>query len=184
MKKKAQIQTHLFIYIAAIIMVALILLFGYRAISNFVGKGEQATLLSVEQDLVSEVDRVSVSFGEVSIREFNFPGKYSALCLVDSSVVEGAPGDTSGLYASQLALMNDYPLLQGAIESGSESNVFLIKDGVSESFSDVGLVQITSGFKCVNLTRGSARLRFDWKGRGVVQVRACSFTDLNCETEI
>lgn len=174
--RNAQIQTHLFIYVAAIVLVALILIFGYRAISNFVGKGEQATLLSLQQDLTSEVERVSISFGEVSIREFSFPGKYSQVCFVDSSVIAN-PKD------EDLAKMDEYPIIQGAVDSGSENNVFLVKD-VAEPFADIGNIQITDGFRCLNLTRGSARLRFDWKGRGVVHVKGCSFSDPNCEQEI
>ena len=167
---KAQIQMHLFIYIAAILLVALIIIFGYRAISSFREKGEQATLLTLKTDLSGEVDRVSLSFGEVSIKDYSFPAKYSKLCFVDDRVIQAKDG----------AGMEAYPIMQGAVESGSDSNVFLVED-VGEPFTDIGPVHVPNQrFICADLVQGRVKLRFEWAGRGMVDLRVCDLNDPQC----
>jgi len=172
--KRSQIQTHLFIYILAILVLALILLFGYRAIDSFRDKGKQATMLTFKTSLANEVERVSLSFGEVSIVDYTLPTEYSEICFVDSSVINSKD------YAK---IPSTYPIIQGAVESGSENNVFLVS-GISEPFSNVGQIKVTNFFKCARVMDGKFRLRFEWSSRGTTYVKVCGLDDPMCETEV
>lgn len=165
-------ETQLLIYIVAILLVALILLFGYRSIRGFIDKGDEAQLLNLKNDLTSTIERVSLSFGEVSIQTFTFPAKYKEICFVSSDKISSRNSDG----------IPDL-IIQAAVRDGSDSNIFLVQDA-PEPFADVGSITVANGYFCEPFIRGQLRLRFDWQKGGVVAIKSCNIdkaADPNCE---
>ncbi|MBW3003963.1 hypothetical protein KY328_05420 [Candidatus Woesearchaeota archaeon] len=168
--RKAQMQTHLLIYIVAIVLVALILIFGYRAVRTFIERGQEAEFVTLRSDLQRTVNSVAVSFGDVRIEDYSFPPKYSKVCLLSTANMAQPP---------QSLLELEHPLIYSAVAAGSESNMFLV-DKVGEPFADIGNIKVQNDFQCFELVDGKLRLRFDWAARGLVNVRGCSLNDPNC----
>ncbi len=84
--KKGQVS-HVFTYIMAIIIFAVILIFGYRAISEFVDKGERVAFVTFKTDLEGAVGEIASDYGSVVVynaqHPLKMPGKYEKICFID-----------------------------------------------------------------------------------------------------
>src|SRR3989338_10330750 len=83
LKRKAQIQTEIFVYIIAIVIVGLILIFGYNAVKDFGSKSEQVELLSFKKDMEGTFKTVASSYGEIQIKKLKLPVGFEELCFVN-----------------------------------------------------------------------------------------------------
>ena len=87
--KKSQIAGQVFIYILAIFIFAVIILFGYSAIRGFMEKGKQTAFIQFKNTLEGEVSRISTESGDIIVFNqkniLSLPGDYTAVCFVSSS---------------------------------------------------------------------------------------------------
>lgn len=147
MTKKGQIQSRIFIYAVAVILGALILLFGYNAIKTIYIKGEQAAQIKFETSLQNSIEALSSSYGSVDIKTFKLPLKYSQLCFTSVTDKKELPR----------IFVDLYPLIGEAVETGD--NVFLIgKD--FDSFK-VGKLELTYNVYCTSIVNGKVKLRIE-----------------------
>lgn len=72
-----------FIYIVAALTFALIMIFGYKAISSFISSGEQVEFVQFKNDLESSIKKIYTEYGAVRKVTFTLPGRYSSICFVD-----------------------------------------------------------------------------------------------------
>lgn len=72
-----------FIFIVAAITFALIMIFGYKAISGFLSSGEDVQFTQFKTDLENSVKGIYTEYGSVRIEKFNLPLKYEQICFVD-----------------------------------------------------------------------------------------------------
>ena len=76
-----------FIYITAVIVFALVLIFGYQAITGFLEKGEKVAYFTFKTDLENAIKNVYSDFGTVVIYNgkniLAVPAKYEEICFVD-----------------------------------------------------------------------------------------------------
>lgn len=86
---KAQIN-QVFVYIMAVIVFAAVFLFGYKAITQFMDEGENASFLKFKTDLEKAVGRVAPKYDTVvvynSLNPLRVPGKYERVCFVDVDI--------------------------------------------------------------------------------------------------
>lgn len=149
--RKSQAHTQIFIYILSTVLVALILLFGYKSIMNFTSKAEQVSYIKFKTDLESVVKAIAPDYRSIKRGEFIIGKDYRAICFVDSDV---APGAT---------LSTQYPIIQEIIDSRSKENTFLVTDHVEEKFY-VGKIEVHNDFICINSTKGRVRIQFEGLG--------------------
>ncbi|MBD3249780.1 hypothetical protein GF336_07070 [Candidatus Woesearchaeota archaeon] len=88
--RKAQAQ-QIFIYILAIVLAGLIFLYGYRAISGFLGETERVNLVNFQKELEREIRTIAPDTGTVRKVELSLPSRYEKVCFVDKY----DPGTTS-----------------------------------------------------------------------------------------
>ena len=74
-------QTFMFIVVA--LTFALIMIFGYKAISDFLRQGEQVQFFSFKTNLENSVKGIYTQFGSVRFEEFYLPAKYQQICFVN-----------------------------------------------------------------------------------------------------
>ncbi|MDP3698166.1 MAG: hypothetical protein Q8R47_01125 [Nanoarchaeota archaeon] len=72
-----------FIFIVAAITFALILIFGYRAITGFLKSGEDVAFVQFKTGLESSVKKIYTEFGSVRVERYSAPLTYSQICFVD-----------------------------------------------------------------------------------------------------
>jgi len=155
--KKSQIHAQIFIYVIAIILFSLILVYGYNAIKGFKERSDQITYIRFKTDLVSTVERVSPDYGTTKREEFFVGGNYDRVCFVQSYGI----GDPI-THAYVRGNINDNIILD-SFESEVNKNVFLFANTLQESF-DIGDINVTSGYLCIPIINGKARLEFEGKG--------------------
>ena len=69
--KKAMGVGQVFIFIVAAITFALIMIFGYKAISGFVSTGEDVAFVQFKTDLENSVRKIYTEYGAVRIESFS-----------------------------------------------------------------------------------------------------------------
>ncbi len=81
--KKAQVIGQVFVYILAAVTFVLISLFGYNAITQFVGNSEQVEFLSFKNSFERSVKDIYTEYGAVRQEKYSLPAEYSKICLVN-----------------------------------------------------------------------------------------------------
>ena len=120
--KKSQIQAQIFVYVLAMIVIALVLLYGYRGISTMKDRAKQIDILSFKGETMKAIEKVSNDYGTVRVPILNAPPEHTEICFID---MQG--------HSPAQDLESEHPLVYEAW--GDESaNVFLINDLVEESF--------------------------------------------------
>jgi len=162
LSKKAQNAEQIFIYIIAIVVVGLIIAYGYSAIKNFSQRGEEVEYISLKTSVENSVNGIASDYGSIKRPPIDVPGKYKMVCFVDKARKDGA---------SATALCNRIPgeekYYEPIVCSGwqtGRSNVFLVPDG-SENF-DVGTIVVEGGkpFICMDVVNNKIKLQL--KGLG------------------
>ncbi len=162
MKKKSQIAGQIFIWILAIFILAIIVFYGYKAISSFMQKGEEVSFIQFKNTLESEVTRLSTQLGDVVVfnerNPLNVPGKYKTVCFVS-----GGADDLDipiGLSESLKKTIN------ASIESDiitTTENVFL--EPLSPNPIYVGNIEIVDGdILCMDVVNGRIDIRLTGRG--------------------
>jgi len=156
LSRKSQIASQIFIYIIAIFVFSVILLYGYKAIKEFRDRSEQIAYIKFRTDLISTVKRVSPDFGTIEKKEFFIGGEYDKVCFVQSYNKEK---DHNQIVAS----ITDNPLIRDSIQNNVTKNVFLFTTKLQESF-DVGKINVTDRYLCINVISGKVKVQFEGKG--------------------
>ncbi len=72
-----------FVFILAALTFALIMIFGYKAVTGFIQSGEDVAFVQFKTSLESSIKRLYTEFGSVRIETFTTPAKYKQICFVD-----------------------------------------------------------------------------------------------------
>jgi hypothetical protein len=126
-KRGVQMEGRLFIYLIALFLGALIVVFGYRAVVGINERGAQAALISFQGELEKDVTSLT-EVGSVKIAKYKIPAVFSEVCFVDLDNIDVDPLDN--------------PIIEDAVNSGSDRNVFLAGEDNFESLhiDDLGVV--------------------------------------------
>ncbi len=162
MDRRGQTAGQIFVYVLAIVVVGLIIAYGYSAIKDFTEKGEQVEYVTLQKGLENSVKAITSDYGSVNRPDVNVPGKYEMICLVDKDRASDAEGT---------ALCTEVPGQEGLYQpiacagwQAGRNNVFLIPDG-SDAF-DVGDIVIKDNrpFICIDVVNNQANIQL--KGLG------------------
>lgn len=81
--KKAMGVGQVFVFIIAALTFSLIIIFGYRTISQFLESGEQVEFVQFKNDMENSIKKVYTEYGAIRIDNYHLPAKYSQICFVD-----------------------------------------------------------------------------------------------------
>lgn len=155
LSKKSQIHAQIFIYIVAIILFSFILIYGYNAVKGFKERSEQIAYIKFKTDLISTVKRISPDYGTLKREEFFIGGEYLKVCFVQSYKQEENRGYI-------LPRIDDF-IVRDSVDDRVNKNVFLFTTTLQESF-DVGKINVTDGYLCIDIRNGKAKIQFLGKG--------------------
>lgn len=162
--KKAQIQ-NAFPMILGIIIVGMVLIFGYNSIFSVKEKAETVSYVQLKTTLENRIKEIKTDYGSISTLELDIPRSYSHVCFGEVGNTNGA--DPKWVDGADLYLIYD------SLDSEVKKNVFLFPDG-SESVY-VGPVDIVvpdtysapvqdSDFFCLPVVAGKIKVRLEGKG--------------------
>lgn len=117
--KKSQMPSQIFIYVLAIIIIGVILLVGYNAITDVLKRMNQISEVQFKEDLTAAINRVKPNFGREEKREFEVPKEYNEMCFADNV-------DYGSLVNNGHSGIPQYAVLDDAISTNK--NVFLLKN--------------------------------------------------------
>lgn len=152
--KKAQTITQVFVFIIAIVVFALIVVYGIRAVNNFLAQQEKIALVEFKTDLEGAVEKIKKSYGTVEKIELTLPSKYKGLCILDPVMVDENAAN---------------PFMLSAWKTKTE-NVFFDKPVAKTGIwlEDITIkTQQNQGFVCVTATNNKINLRFEGTGTKV-----------------
>ncbi len=156
MNTRAQVIGQIFMFIIAGLVFVLILAYGYKAIMNFMERGEEVQMIDFKNELSSAITMIKRDYGSVQRVDLRVPSKTKEVCFVTSSPADVAtPGWED-------ELKNDRPLIYSAWATGSE-NVFLMPKQPAPLFI-AGLVVEPAGYLCLPVVKGKVSVRVEGTG--------------------
>ncbi|MFC1691546.1 hypothetical protein ACFL0W_05190 [Nanoarchaeota archaeon] len=148
--KKAEVQGQMFVYILSVIIIALIMFFGYKSVASLKEDADVAELISIQKDLENTIKTMRSDYGAIKIKEITLPAGYKTLCIVDLNHSDSA--------------VSGRPLVDDAWESKTASIFYISPAG---DFKDqfVENIQVESPyFFCLESEIGLVKIRIEGTG--------------------
>jgi hypothetical protein len=165
--KKAMGIAQVFIFIVAAITFAIIAIFGYKMVTDFIDKGEQVEFIQFKTELESSVKKIYTEFGAVRTKTFHTPLQYEQICFVDlDTAYPTGTGCTFDAYGCDV-WQDAWQDAEGSSEQGfiaSDENVFLIPPAPAKIKVYRLEIEGEIGFFCTNITLGRFTLRLEGLG--------------------
>ncbi len=154
LKKKSQVFGQIFIYILAIIIFSLVLLYGYRAIKNFSNKAEDVSLIQLTTDIKTSVNKIKSDYGTVIKKELSISGNYIYICFIDLD------------YPADISLRDEHPAVYNSWYDQAQSNMFLItsREEIQPYYIAGIKIKGDNQYVCIDVKQGKIVLKLEGKG--------------------
>lgn len=161
--KKADAQ-QIFMYLTAIIVFSLILVYGYSAVKGFKAKTDEVDTIQLKNDMTSSVKSVMFDYGSRMEKEVAVPAEYKKVCFVD--LTQSANAGTSGVCTSG---NDDYDaIVCDSWESKADSNMLLVSSGNPLAYN-IGEIRIDDPYYlCFKTDAGKAKVMLEGMGSYVL----------------
>jgi len=154
--RKAQIVGQIFIYIIAVVISGLIIIYGYKAVLNFRETSEKTSMIKFQKELENKFDEMAVSYGDLEIADFEV-NNVNEVCFVNTSFIG----------QSNTPITNN--IIKSSVESGVQKNVFLCPDCTTSFY--VGQISVLNsthpGFHCFKVSASHFKVKLEGKGKYV-----------------
>ncbi len=154
-----------FVYIVAALTFAVIMIFGYKIINDFIHRGEEVQFLQFKNDLESSVKKIYADYGSSRKETFHLPGSFNQICFVDFD----SPYNEKFCVNDPVAcsFWKNNADTQGGYAAAGE-NVFLKPTAAQQikifQFQVVPTKVGEEGFLCVPVVKGSFTVVLEGKG--------------------
>ena len=163
--KKSQ-SSQVFTYIAAILVIGLLIVMGYKAIDMMLSKQCDANRVIFEKNLLSFIDEYS-DYGSVHEEIIKAPCDAKELCFADAAAFSDY---CSGAYPPRL--ISDFPSADSVIITAVEdckANIFIKREFTETlinpiKFSDK-ISLVGDPFQCFRIKNGQVKIIFSGLGR-------------------
>ena len=157
------ITSEIFIYILALVVTSLILLYGYNAINKMRKQTDTVSGIQLQTELTNTIESLGYEFDSVEIKKLNVPNGVEKVCFVWLDEYGGDPigfSGTNGLDDAQNAVIKD------SVEGKSKNNVFMLGGKSFEPFN-VGPISVENSFKCFDAVGSRIEVRLQANGKSV-----------------
>ena len=152
--KRGQLSGNVFIYMFAIIVIALILILGYKYILTTKESIVKTDLILLKNKLSSDIEAISSDFGSSKKVSYSIPDQ-AELCLFDldknNEILNNLPS-------------NFNPLIKDSIESNVKKNTFVFNEVIFESYY-IGNIEINEPY-FICLKPAAGKISFVVEGKG------------------
>jgi len=160
--KKAQIAGQVFIYILAVVIAALVIIYGYNAIKGFIDKQRQIEIIQFKTDIQSAVRTVSTDYGSVKKFEHAIPGE--AICILDINY-QGNRDSTclcDKTICSEDEIWQYDPIICDSWQSTKDQNIFIIPQIETPILASP--LKVDNGYLCLKAPKNQITLRIEGFG--------------------
>ncbi|MBI2652888.1 hypothetical protein HYX00_05465 [Candidatus Woesearchaeota archaeon] len=155
--KKSQIYSQIFIYILALVLTSIILIYGYNAIQNFNKRANQVCFLKFKNDLSNAIESITSDYGSVKKKDLQLCAGYREVCFVESF---------GQITSMESPVGTNDPIIKDSIKSNIGKNVFLVEKIAKESFY-AGNISVDGDVLCIDAKNNKISLRLEGKGNHV-----------------
>jgi hypothetical protein len=154
--KKGMGASQVFVFIMAAITFAVIMLFGFKAINNFLNDARQVEFIQFKLDLETAVNDIRTDFGARSLEKFRAPANFHQICFIDLDY--GTSGNLATDKEDKVRELCALDHIACTIWEGldeyteGETNVFLSPP--SEIRMGVKRILIENGYLCERINKG------------------------------
>ncbi len=146
----------IFIYVLSVLIVGLVLYYGYNAVKGFGDKQKQLQYITFKTGFENIISTIAPDYGTVRAKPIQVPSMFTELCIVDPNSIKNKDAPDS------LDMQkNKYPLIYDSVTSGVLKNIFPMPNG--EPFY-VEKIQLEKGFECFPVVQGQINARLEGLG--------------------
>jgi len=150
MKKRAQMPGQIFIYILAMVIFSMTLIYGYKAIKHFQSRTEEVESLQLESDIKNEIEKMGHDYGSVKKKILTLPLGYEEACFISS-------------YHFPDSISTGHNLIDDHINSGfKDKNMFLWPGGEPSFY--IGDIKVENGSVCIDVSGSKIILKLESMG--------------------
>lgn len=159
---KAEVQNLVFVFILALLVIALVMLFGFKAIRDLMVKSTEADFIRFKTALERDISAITTEAGSSELLDLKLPAGYKQICFIDDDLIAN--------YGSG-ATLEDFdrnPLIENSVKSGVQKNTFLVKDKASVETFYTGKIDVANQKAlCIEASSGKVTFRITGKGNHV-----------------
>ena len=167
--KKAQVITQVFVFILAAVIFGMIMIFGYKAINDFIQRSNEVAMLELRTEMVASINKMTTG-SDVRKVTFKIPSQVQYVCFLDfDRPLSNLRGDKALCDSSN----QDYyfPIICDSWVDNVQQNVFFYPmTDVEISAQSLEVVQPGfvngegKGFLCIKTKKERITLRLEGKG--------------------
>ena len=155
MNRKAFSPADIMVYLLALVLGALILIYGYDAIKSLTDRGEAVMYLRFEKRLMQEIEEISSLPGTIRVPEFTLPLKFNKICFFHFNKECALSSELAG----------DEALICDSVNNGV-ANVFLFP--LQEKDLKIEKIALETSPLCVEIPSGFFKLQIAGKGKSAL----------------
>ncbi|MCP3682820.1 MAG: hypothetical protein GY861_09040 [bacterium] len=170
MKKKAQ-ANQIFTYIFVLIVIAVIMVFGAKAIAKIVDTGEDVQMSTFKKTLKNDIEKLSGNYGSIRHLTYSVPGSVTEVCFYDHTAEAGSYNLDE--CPAAIHQFTNQPLIKSIVsgygtnyDPEKDDNTFIMTDKAPETLNidnvDVGCTDLL----CVKVNNGRLSIHAVGKGAG------------------
>jgi hypothetical protein len=155
MNSKAFSPMNVLIYILALLVGALILFYGYKAISQLSNQGDRALYIRFQSSLQADIKEISSLPGTIRIKEYSLPSRFNKVCFFDLKKENCAnPGE--------LSLSDSASVICDSVKA-SVANIFVLP--LQEKDIKISEIELEQSPLCIDIPTGLFKVKITGKGR-------------------
>jgi hypothetical protein len=165
--KQGQEAGHIFIYILAMVVFSLTLLYGYRAINSFNEQTKEISYVQLEHDIKNEVEKVKAdTYGTIRKKVLTIPGNYKSVCFASSAEIMSSfySSESLSVSSTDYSLINYALIVLGSANRRTSNTMFLYPPGDKGFVVEDIKVADSSNFICINISGNAATIRLESLG--------------------
>ncbi len=169
---KAQVYGQALVYIFTLVLVSIILVYGYNAIVNFRGRASQVSFLKFKNGLTNSMEEMASQYESLKEKAFSLPEGIKKVCFVET--YDALDITAIGASTSVDAILKDSVQTETQPNPGNLikiKNIFLIDDTVKNSFNVPVKMMVANDpvddVYCLDAVGGRITVKIKGKGDGV-----------------
>jgi hypothetical protein len=170
--KKAQVSSQLFLYILAIVIIGLLLVFGVKYIGMLVEKVDTINVVQFKTDLETNIEKIRPNYGTWRILEFDVPVDITEVCFFEYGILPAQPQlmpiCLPGNDEYDFIICNAWKDYEYANPEGENPNVFVKPSAIIDTDIIIGRLEIDASehYLCVPSVGGMIKLKATGLGDG------------------
>ena len=165
--RKAQINSQFLVYILAVIITAMILIYGYKAINDIRENAKTVERITFMSEIRTAVKSISPDYGTVKSRSFRVPSGYTEVCFVNLEYKENEAYAIISILPPKYQIMKEMVKAINAGDPVVPKNLYLCPNCADQEYvGNITLIENEEevAYICFPVQSGSIRLRLEGAG--------------------